>query len=176
MAVLIFALALVAGQPSFTAQNGRVVAIVLPAALLSDRDVQRQLGSGLTTTFVVVARQRDGGARGAARIEIRFDPWDEVWFVRRIGIDAKEERQKIASRDALEKWWSAPTAVFAGTTNHVALNVTLTVLPFSAAEGDDARRWIVAGGGSPLVAALIGTTMDAKPIRSWRWQTELDLR
>jgi len=174
--VLILALALAAGQPSFTAQGGGVVAIVLPAELLADRDVQRQLGSGLTTTFLVVARQREGGARGAARIEIRFDPWDEVWFVRRIGIDAKEERQRITTRESLEKWWSAPTAIFTGTANRVALNVTLTVLPFSAAEADDARRWIVAGGGSPLVAALIGTTFDAKPIRSWRWQTEVDLR
>jgi hypothetical protein len=173
---LILALALAAGQPSFTAQGGRVVAIVLPAELLADRDVQRQLGSGLTTTFVLVARQRDGAGRGAARIEIRFDPWDEVWFVHRIGVDGKEERQKIASRESLEKWWSAPLAIFAGTADRVALNVVLTVLPFSTAEGEDARRWIGAGAGAPLVAALIGTTLDAKPIRSWRWQAEVDLR
>jgi len=76
-----------------------LAALVLPASLLSDRDVQRQLASGLTTTFVLVARQREGNARGAARMEIRFDPWDEVWLVRRMGIDGKEDRQRIASRE-----------------------------------------------------------------------------
>jgi len=174
--LLIVALLLMPAQPSFTAQPGRVVAVVLPASLLSDRDVQRQLASGLTTTFVLVAKQREGNARGAARIEIRFDPWDEVWLVRRIGIDGKEDKQRIASREALEKWWSAALPVFSASAAHVALNVTLTVLPFSTAEGEDARRWIAAAQGSPLVAALIGTTLDAKPIRSWRWQTEVDFK
>jgi len=170
-------------RPAFAAQSGRVVAVVLPAALLSDRDVRRQLGSGLTTTFQLAAKQRDADRRGVARIEIRFDLWDEVWLVRRIEFDGKEERQRLASRDALEKWWSAPLRLFAAAADRVALTVTLTVLPFSAAEGEDARQWIsksggvaATEGGSPLVAALIGTTLSAKPIRSWRWQTELAFR
>jgi len=170
-------------RPAFIAQPGRVVAVALPTAVLSDRDVQRQLGSGLTTTFVLAAKQRDGDRRGGARIEIRFDLWDEVWLVRRVDHGGKEERQRIASRDALEKWWAAPVRLFAAAADKVALNVTLTVLPFSAAEGEDARQWISKSGGvaatdgsSPLMAALIGTTLSAKPIRSWRWQTELALR
>ncbi len=169
--------------PTFVAQPGRVVAAVLPAALLSDRDVQRQIGSGLTTTFVLAAKQRDADRRGGARIEIRFDLWDEVWIVRRIEFDGKEDRQRIASRDALEKWWSAPVRMFVATAQRVALNVTLSALPFSAAEGEDAREWIsksggvaATEGGSPLMAALIGTTLSAKPIRSWRWQTEIVFR
>lgn len=170
-------------RPAFVAQPGRVVAAVLPATLLADREVQRQLGSGLTTTFVLAAKQRDADLRGGARIEIRFDLWDEVWIVRRIEFDGKEDRQRIASRDALEKWWSAPVRVFAAAAQRVALSITLTALPFSAAEGEDARQWIsksggiaAAEGGSPLVTALIGTTIIAKPIRSWRWQAEIAFR
>jgi hypothetical protein len=170
-------------NPVFVAQPGRVVAAVLPAPILGQRDVDRQLRSGLTTTFVLVALQRDSGRRGAARIEIRFDLWDEVWVVRRIEIDGKEDRQRIASRESLEKWWSVPVRIFAAAADRVALNVTLTVLPFSAAEGEDARRWIAStdgvgppDGGSPLVAALIGTTLSAKPIRAYRWQADVVFR
>jgi hypothetical protein len=170
-------------RPTFVAQPGRVVAAVLPAALLSDKEVQRQIGSGLTTTFVVAAKQRDAERRGGARIEIRFDLWDEVWIVRRIEFDGKQDRQRLASRDALEKWWTVPVRLFVSVADRVALNVTLTALPFSAAEGEDAREWIsksggvaATEGGSPLMAALIGTTLSAKPIRSWRWQAEIQFR
>jgi len=151
--------------------------------VLAEKEVEKQLRTGLTTTFVLVARQRDSERKGAARIEIRFDLWDEVWIVRKIEFDGREDRQRIATRELLEKWWSAPLRVFVAAADRVALNVTLTVLPFSAAEGEDARQWISKSGGvaqteggSPLVAALIGTTLSAKPIRSYRWQTELVFR
>ena len=175
----VFLPALFAAQrPAFIAGPGRVAAIVLPASLLSDRDVDHQLASGLTTTFLLVAR--DGRRRGAARIEIRFDLWDEVWIVRRIEMDGHEDRQRIASRDALEKWWSSPTRLFAADADRVSLNMTLTVLPFSAAESEDARRWIsrsgVTAAAEPLVEALIGTTFDAKPIRSFHWQADVAFR
>lgn len=181
--LLLPAVAYAQPKPSFVAQPGRVVAAVLPASLLADREISRQIGSGLTTTFVLIARQRDADRRGAARIEIRYDLWDEVWIVRRIEVDGKEDRQRISSRESLEKWWSAPVRLFVAAADRVALNVTLTVLPFSAAEGEDARQWISKGGGvavpeggSPLVAALIGTTLNAKPIRSYRWSADVRLR
>jgi len=170
-------------RPSFIAQPGRVVAAALPSSLLAERDVHRQLGSGLTTTFILVARQRDTDRRGAARIEIRFDLWDEVWLVRKIEFDGKEERQRIASRELLDTWWRAPVRLFAAAADRVALSVTLTVLPFSVAEGEDARQWMsksggvaVPDGGSPLIAALIGTALSAKPIRSYRWSADVAFR
>lgn len=181
--LLASALAEAQPRPTFIAQAGRVVAAALPAAVLAEKDVEKQLRSGLTATFILIARQRDSERKGAARLEIRFDLWDEVWLVRKIEFDGHEDRQRIATRELLEKWWSAPLRVFAAAADRVALNVTLTVLPFSAAEGEDARQWISksggvaeTGGGSPLVAALIGTTLSAKPIRSYRWQTELVFR
>jgi hypothetical protein len=181
--LLLPAIAAAEPRPTFIAQAGRVVAAALPAAVLAEKEVEKQLRTGLTTTFVLVARQRDSERKGAARIEIRFDLWDEVWIVRKIEFDGREDRQRIATRELLEKWWSAPLRVFVAAADRVALNVTLTVLPFSAAEGEDARQWISKSGGvaqteggSPLVAALIGTTLSAKPIRSYRWQTELVFR
>jgi hypothetical protein len=59
----------------------------------------------------------------------------------------------------------------------------LTVLPFSVTEGEDARQWIAKSAGvtsveprsSPLVTALIGTTLNAKPIRYYRWTAQVSL-
>jgi hypothetical protein len=170
-------------RPVFGSRDGRTVTVALPASILSDREVHRQIGSGLTATFVLESRLRDATRRGTARIEIRFDLWDEVWLARRIEQDGKEERQRLPTRAALEKWWSTPFRIFAATADRAALQVTLTVLPFSIAEGDDAREWISKAGGSaareggsPLITAMIGTTVSAKPIRTYRWSTDVVFR
>jgi hypothetical protein len=166
---------------SFLPQPGGVVAIVLPSSVLADRDVHRQIASGLTTTFILVARARGSGVVGSVRIDVRFDLWDEVWLVHRTRIDGKEEEQRITSSEMLERWWSMPIRILRTGSNRVSLSVTLTALPFSSAEGKDARDWIahsVESGPaesrtSPLVTALIGTTLAAKPIRVDRWTAEV---
>lgn len=171
-------------RPSFTVAPGGIVAAVLPLAVLHDKSVQKQLGSGLTTTFLVVARQREANRISGARIEVRYDLWDEVWIVRRIEFDGKSERQRIASAEALEKWWRTPLRLLATGADRVALQVDLSVLPFSAAEEEDARQWITksggvgtaSGGSGGIVDALIGTTISAKPITSYRWNVDLALR
>ena len=178
----LFVAAIAAKQPTFVAQSDRVVAVILPASLLSEPDVQRQLNSGLTITFILRSQWGGGALAAAARIEIRYDLWDEVWLVRRIEFDGKETRDRLASRDSLDNWWSTPARIGATTSDRVTLNVTLTALPFSAAEGEDTRQWIAksggvtAGSGSPLITALIGTTLNAKPIHAWKWRTEIAFR
>lgn len=169
-------------RPVFTVHSG-IVSASLPASVLQDKSVKKQLGSGLTTTFLVAARQRDTGRLTVARIEVRYDLWDEVWLVRRVEFDGRTDRQRIASADALERWWRAPVRLFASSADRVALQVDLNVLPFSAAEEDDARAWITKSGGvgtaaagGGLVDALIGTTISAKPITSFRWNVDLSLR
>ncbi|HYI11249.1 MAG TPA: hypothetical protein VEK57_19495 [Thermoanaerobaculia bacterium] len=184
---MLFLLPLLASaQPqrlTFQVQPGGVVAAVLPASILSDTDVRKQLSSGLTATFVVAARNRVTQDLSGARIEIRYDLWDEVWLVRKIEFDRKQEQQRIASFEALEKWWKTPLRLLATGAPRAPLQIDLTVLPFSAAEREDARQWIsksggvgTAGGGTGLVDALIGTTIAAKPIMSYRWSVELSLK
>lgn len=174
-----------AQQPplAFTVQPGGVVAATLPVSILNDVSVRKQLRSGLTTTFLLVARQRDTRVVSGARIEIRYDLWDEVWIAQKIEFDRKSERQRLASLDALEKWWRAPLRVLATRAARVPLQVDLSVLPFSAAEEEDARQWITKSGGvgagdagSGLVDALIGTTLSAKPLASYRWNVELAVK
>jgi hypothetical protein len=168
---------------AFSVQPGGVVAATIPLTILQDPNVRKQLNSGLTTTFLIVARQRDTRVTTGARIEVRYDLWDEAWVVRRIEHDRKSERQSIATLEALEKWWRTPVRLLATSAARVSLQVDLSVLPFSAAEEEDARQWIsksggvgTTGGGSGLVDALIGTTIAAKPLTTYRWNVELALR
>ena len=169
-------------RPAFTVQGG-VVGATFPTSVLQDRNVRKQLNSGLTTTFLVVARQRELDRATGARIEVRYDLWDEVWIVRRIEFDGRVDRQRLSSSEALEKWWRTPVRLLSTNAARVALQVELSVLPFSAAEEEDARQWIsksggvgTAGGGGGIVDALIGTTISARPITSYRWSVDLSLR
>ena len=173
-----------AQQPAlgFAVQPGGVIAATLPLSILKDASVRKQLHSGLTTTFLFVARQRDTRILSGARIEIRYDLWDEVWIVQKIEHDRKSERQRLTSLDALEKWWRTPLRMMATKASRVALQIDLSVLPFSAAEEADARQWITKSGGvgtssdAGLVDALIGTTISARPLTSYRWNVELALQ
>ena len=170
-------------QLGFAVQPGGVIAATLPLSILQDTSVRKQLHSGLTTTFLFVARQRDTRIVSGARIEIRYDLWDDVWIVQKNEHDRKNERHRLTSLDALEKWWRTPLRMMATKASRVALQIDLSVLPFSAAEEADARQWITKSGGvgtsagsAGLVDALIGTTISARPLTSYRWNVELALQ
>ena len=177
-------LAVAQPRPSYTVQPGGVVAAALPLSILAERDVRKQLGSGLTTTFLLIARNRGNATISGARMEVRYVLWDEVWIVRRVEFDGKVDTQRITSRDALDKWWRTPLRLLATAAPRVSLQIDLNVLPFSAAEKEDARQWmsksggvVTPGGGSgSVIDALIGTTIDAKPITTYRWNVELALK
>ena len=170
-------------RPSFAALPGGTAAISLPASMLDEKAIRKQLNSGLTTVFLMIARERGTRNAGAARVEIRYDLWDEVWIVRKIEVDKRIEQQRLASFDALAKWWKNPVRLFVSDAGNVVLDVELRVLPFSAAEERDAREWIsksggvaATGGGGGIVDALIGTTITARPITTYRWSVELTLK
>lgn len=169
-------------RPSFSIQPGGVVAAAMPASVLEEESVRKRLSSGLTTTFLVKARH--ASHLGGARLEVRYDLWDEAWVVTRVDYQRVIQRDRLSSREALEAWWRAPLRILATSEPRISLRLELDVLPFSAAEEDDARAWIsksggvgtAGGGGGALVNALIGTTLNAKPVTSFRWNVELSLR
>ena len=161
---------------------GGVVTVTLPDSVLAHATVKKQLESALTTTFLIVGRVRGTSSSVPSRLEIRYDLWDEVYYVRRIGPDGHVETQRVPA-DQILKWWHSPlrVATLAGT---AVVDVELTVLPFSAEEEDDARQWLSKSGGvgapagrsSGVVDALIGTTISAKPLVSFRWSGEVAAR
>lgn len=163
--------------------SGGAVTVTLPESVLTHAAVKKQLESALTTTFLVVGRVRGTTQTVASRIEIRYDLWDEVYSVRRIGSDRKVETKRV-SQDELTKWWRTPVPVATLGARSAIVDVEVTVLPFSAAEEDDARQWLSKSGGvggaagksSGVVDALIGTTISAKPLVTFHWTAEVATR
>ena len=91
--------------------------------------------------------------------------------------------QQQISKASLGAWWHTP--IDAGRlTAAQAIEVELIVLPFSAAEESDARQWLSKSGGagapsadpSSIVDVLIGTTLSARPVVSFRWSIEVPKR
>ena len=175
------------------------VAVSLPASLLARRDVQRQLTSGLTTTFVVIAESR-GQQRGGARISVRYEPWDEVYLVATRGIDRSSQSLRFATVEKLKEWWrdAAVPALPRATASTVRL--TLEVLPFSIEEQRETQQWlsralgglqaepstpepddpadaaaeaVEAGAGTSVLDVIIGTSIQRRPIVRYRWTVQV---
>ena len=164
------------------------VAVSLPSALLFRREIRRQLTSGLTTTFVVIAESR--GQRGGARISVRYEPWDEVYLVATRGIDRSSQSLRFATVEKLEEWWrdAAVAALPRATADTVQL--TLEVLPFSIEEQRETQQWLSralgdvratepedtadagadpSSAGTSVLDVIIGTSIQRRPIVRYRW-------
>ncbi len=174
-AALLAFLLLAAAQPDrpVLAVAGDRVLVALPPSILKQKEVRARLESALTTTFVVKTRD------SAARIEIRYDLWDEVYRVKRIDASARTTQQAVTAAQ-LEAWWRTPIEIARLAGDRAAIDLELVVLPFSAADESDARQWLSKSGGTrdpsidskSVVDALIGTTLSARPIVSYRWSLE----
>jgi hypothetical protein len=155
-------------RPVVTLAGERAL-VALPDSVLKNAHVKSRLESALTTTFILKT-----SLGTAARIEIRYDLWDEVYRVRR-NLGA----QQSIPRAQLETWWRTPIDV--GRAAARTIEIELIVLPFSAAEESDARQWLSKSGGAgapsadprSIVDVLIGTTLSARPIVSFRWTEEI---
>lgn len=114
--------------------------------ILGDEEIRKQLGTGLTTSFAFQATARGalGKVRGGARVDVRYDLWDEVYIVSRIDAAGHAAKLTLPSFERLAEWWRevrlvvirAPAA--AGV---LTADVELRVIPFSQAEQLDAQRW-----------------------------------
>jgi hypothetical protein len=113
--------------------------------ILGEEEVRKQLGTGLTTSFAfeATARGAAGKVRGAARVDVRYDLWDEVYIVTRVDASGRATRVTLPSFERLAEWWrDARLVLIRGTAAGVAaVEVTLKVIPFSQAEQLDTQRW-----------------------------------
>jgi hypothetical protein len=172
------ALYLGAGEPAVRLEDGWLRLETVPEILVEEV-VRRQLDSGLTTTFVFQVEVVDGGGRkveGAAQVEVRFEPWDGVYFVTILAPDSGSpggvgrETRRMESFAALNAWWRRPDlpvldpSPLAGAGWRVAAEVR--VIPFSASEQEDARRWFARsletpGGSAEEVGRASEAQVDA---------------
>ncbi len=133
--------------PRLAAEPEHWVLTALPP-ILADDEVEANLTSGLTSSFLIqlTGRDRDGAkVGGGARIQVRYELWDEVFHVATLDVAGRVERRTVASFAELAEWWrSLRLTVLRPPPNlppGAELRVTIDLVPFSRSEQDDAQRW-----------------------------------
>jgi hypothetical protein len=179
---------------------GLLVVSVLPE-VLSRPEVRPHLTTGLTTSFVLeVTATRQGAPkrRGLARIDVRWEPWDEVFFTVVIA-DGRARRETVGSFERLTAWWRELELVVArglGAGNDAGrwrVEVELGVVPFSQSEERDAQRWFAgalqdadaeqpssaaaprlegSSGLDDVVDLLMATSIQRRSIVRYAWQAQ----
>lgn len=174
--------------PTFAAPASRPAAaisadghldITLPPNILRNDEVHKHLTSGLTTVFLLTVND------ATARVEIRYDLWDEKFLVTIVDSERRVQKTSIDSFEHLADWWSR-TPLRTGPARTEA-RAKLEVIPFSASEEEDAQRWLARSIGESgnvadqgdtssatrsaggILDLLIGTSVQRHPLQTWRW-------
>ncbi len=130
--------------PAIEAARDGIALSRLPP-ILGEEEVRKQLGTGLTTSLAFEATARTAGdkLKGAARVDIRYDLWDEIYVVTRIDASGHAARVTLPSFEKLAEWWrDARLVLIRGPApGATTVDVRLKVIPFSQAEQLDTQRW-----------------------------------
>ncbi|MFQ5524670.1 MAG: hypothetical protein ACE5GX_00280 [Thermoanaerobaculia bacterium] len=165
--------------------EGHLIVTSLPPILQGD-EVKRHVNSGLTTSLLFQVKSSTSMMPGAARVDIRLELWDEIYLVTVIDGGGRVEKAEYESQEALAEWWSEAELVLSTSAEAVRpgarARVSLAVIPFSQAELVDTQKWLTEsigqsqgsasgrrGNASRAVSALIATSMQRRPVRSWSW-------
>jgi hypothetical protein len=183
------------GPTAEVGQGGRLVLASLPP-VLAGREVRPHLTTGLTTSFalgVAVADASGHKAQGAARIDIRYEPWDEVFHVRGAATGGWRTQETLPSFERLLAWWQGLKLPVAGLATlrpgeRWRIEVRLDVVPFSLAEQRETQRWFsdsldkaggAAKGGAPAAPSnavldlLIATSIKRQSLVGYDWTIDL---
>lgn len=174
--------------------------------VLDDPEIRRQLDSGLTTTFRVRVETRDasGTASGGGRIDIRYEPWDEIYELAAVGVDMRPLTDTVDSFEALIRQWATlrlrvlpRRSASAPRTIPSRVRIDLEVIPFSQQEQREVQRWFsesmdeAQGGSAEGVGAvsndrsealaevldlLLATSIQRRPLVAWRWTVAAEAR
>lgn len=128
-------------------RDGTLLVSALPD-ILSRPEVRPHLKTGLTTTFAIqVTATDETGAKvkGAGRIDIRWELWDEVFLTAVAGRAGRPRQESLSSAERLAAWWRGleiPAAAGLAPGGRWQVKVELSVIPFSRSEQRDAQRWV----------------------------------
>lgn len=130
------------------------------ASFLENPAVRDKLDSGLTATLQITVKSppsdRSDFATGF-RVDIRFEPWDEIYLVTLYQVHGGISVHQFESFDALLAWWRDPPLVLLPaqayqawrqsatmTSSSRTSTVLVELIPFSAQEQQRAREWLTA--------------------------------
>ena len=159
-----------AAGPSLQPEGGFVVLSGLPS-LLDRSDIRKQLESGLTATLAFEVRTTGSSPerlRGGARVDVRYELWDEIYLVTRFDASGKRELLRFDSFDKLGHWWRGarlPVLPLPRAPGPWQAEVRLRVIPFSQAEQQKTQRWLTESmAGEPDGSAgAVSQAMDDRP-------------
>jgi hypothetical protein len=182
--------------PRFVERRPQRLAVAVLPDLLTRPEVAPHLETGLTTSFALeatVVDEHGGRSSGAARIDLRFEPWDEV-FHTVVQVAGAPPVERTLGRPEVAAWWRGlelDLLSVDGLSRGAAWKVRaeLAVTPFSHAEYEDAQRWFsdslrrrapdeapTAPGTEPLPGALdvlIATSIRRASLVRYLWRVEL---
>ena len=177
--------------------SGELVLSQLPNVLGEEPVQDKQLTTGLTTTFYfrITTGRRDDSV-GGADVSVRYDLWDEIFLIT-INDGTGETTTTSHRKDQLESWWSRlqlaviPSGRIPLDTpaSLPSFRVSLTVLPFSTSELADTKRWLSRTGAtgrrrvsepgnavrssSQLFDLLLGTSLERRALLTRKWDVKL---
>lgn len=128
-------------------RDGTLLVSGLPD-ILSRPEVRPHLKTGLTTTFAIrVTATDETGAKvkGAGRIDLRWELWDEVFLTTMAGSAGRVRQESLPTPERLAAWWRSleiPAAAGLAPGGRWQVKVELSVIPFSRSEQRDAQRWV----------------------------------
>ncbi|HJX28176.1 MAG TPA: hypothetical protein VJ885_09705 [Thermoanaerobaculia bacterium] len=128
-------------------RDGTLLVSGLPD-ILSRPEVRPHLKTGLTTTFAIrVTATDETGAKvkGAGRIDLRWELWDEVFLTTMAGSAGRARQESLPTPERLAAWWRGleiPAAAGLAPGGRWQVKVELSVIPFSRSEQRDAQRWV----------------------------------
>ncbi|MDJ0838042.1 MAG: hypothetical protein QNK37_16120 [Acidobacteriota bacterium] len=178
--------------PGLVLKEERRLMLVLPRIHLEQPKVARMLRSGLTTTFVFTLKARAvTGTRtlpsGGAKVDVRYEPWDDVYYVKVWHFDGKFENHKLADTDKLSAFFedgrialNSPARL---TGTLWAVTVTMKVLPFSEREQRETREWFSEKldenpkreDPNKVLDMLLATSIKRRSVISGSWRLEVEL-
>src|SRR4028118_2284929 len=97
-----------AAGPFWTVGRDGTLLVSGPPDILSRPEVRPHLKTGLTTTFAIrVTATDETGAKvkGAGRIDLRWELWDEVFLTTMAGSAGRARQESLPTPERLAAWW-----------------------------------------------------------------------
>lgn len=184
------------GDPELHFEERGGPVLRMPLQVIEDPGLREHLLSGLTTTFQFGWSVRERAKPvGGIRLEIRFEPWDEIFFLNYLSSDGTQKSLQFPNQEALATWWSTHPFELFGVTQEEArksLWLSLRVIPFSQQEQEMAREWLTPQNNKPdsglfsgrtgnrrstdrqrqnnLLRIMFATSIQREVIKSYRWR------